>query len=138
MGLKTFPEGYSGSYTGFALLRTDIAGALGYQTHRPTKLMAYYVLDEQALGLNVDRNILFGNWPEPPEDPALALLIHYDNEGIISSEIAMPLAERIEEALERIPQSDPYIPDRNPRSQARNLARGLREAAESGRPLEFQ
>ena len=138
MELQRLPEGYSGGFNGFSLLRTDIAGTLGYPTHRPTKSLAWYELGKLKLGFRIDRNVLSGYWPEAPEDPALALLLHYDNEGIITPEIAGPLAKRIEEALRRIPETDPYIPDRNPRRLARRLATGLREAAESERPLEFQ
>ena len=137
MGLQTFPEGYCGSYTGFALLRADIAAACGYPTARVDKNIAYYKMDLKALGLNLDHKTMFGHWSEPPEDAIIPLLLHYDNEGILDPEIAGPMAERIEEALEGIPDTDTMIPGRRPRSMAQEFASGLREAAESGRPMEF-
>ena len=115
MKIRTFPEGYSGSYNRFEMLKTDIAHAMGFTTCRAAKELAYYEfdIDELLVGYDDIRPLWSGHWPKPPEDPILALLMH-EGDGVITPEVAGPLAERIEEALERMYETDPYIPNRNP------------------------
>ena len=137
MGFKTEPDGLSGDAMAFVYLRADIGQALGYPVRRATMSVSPYGIDQEAIGLKVWPSVLAGHWPEPPEDPALALLFLDHNVGIIAADIAGPLAERIEEALERIPETDPSVPGRAPRSLTKKFIRGLREAASSDMPMAF-
>ena len=136
MGLCTFPVGYEGSYTGFQMLRTEIARALGYETDQTNPLRSsYHLRPEQYRYIN--DLTLMGEWDSVPEDPALVLMIHEDCDGMIPHEIAGQLADRIESAIPNLRENEPTHSEVRYRDMARTFVSGLRLCAEGEFAMEF-
>ena len=96
MGLKTSHGCWDGDFIGFNMFRRQLAELANYYVHDGT---AMWDLDRR----NLPPEASSGNWPEPPLDPLMVLLIHSDCDGVIRAEHTAPLAGRIAQLLTRIP-----------------------------------
>jgi len=80
-----------------------------------------------------------GEWPEPPADALLVLLVHSDCEGEIKREHCAPLADRLEALL---PAINAYLARDTEgtylRGRAEEFIVGLRRAESEGVAVEFR
>jgi hypothetical protein len=128
MGLDT-SAGWHSPYSAFNRFREGIAMLTGYS--------AIFNRTEQLAGPFYDTEILQGDWPEPPHDALLYLLIHSDCDGCIRSANCKPLAIRLQQirsSLAALPD-DPYFGDWQ--AAVDEWINGLHDAAEKGEDVEF-
>jgi len=77
------------------------------------------------------------DWRALRPDPIHALLNHSDCEGEIPVEDCLPLAARLEEVADLLPDEPKWHRGASARAKALQFAAGLREAAAAGEPVEF-
>ena len=96
VGLTTSHGCWDGDCISFNLFRRQLAELANYYVHDG---MTMWDLDRRQ----APKGASGGDWPEPPLDPLIVLLVHSDCDGVIRAEHAAPLAGRIGELLTRIP-----------------------------------
>ena len=137
MGLEMSHGCWDGDdYASFNLFRRRLADLANYCVHDG---MIPWDLDRRQQPAGAAK----GDWPEPPLDPLIVLLVHSDHEGAIRAEHAAPLAGRIGELLTRIPpQQYDTIKRINEwtqlRQQAEQFMDGLRAAHNAGEDVVFR
>lgn len=133
MGLDCSHEAWHGAYSAFDRWRNKIAEVGGYALEK-----GEYGIEYPALNWDIytEKN-LWGDWKKQPADPLLVLIVHYDSEGVIHPAQAEPLARRLEELIDKLPEEkDPgHIGDWREKTQ--KFIDGLRRAYEAGEDLEF-
>jgi hypothetical protein len=127
MGLDTSHDCWHGSYSSFAIWRTEISRALGW----PTWGEGRYSFPEDSPRTE---DVLYGWWGfgKTPEEPLHVLLLHSDCDGYIFPWNADPLADRLLDLLEekRIPDEWQEI--------TKQFAVGLQRAAYECEVVEFR
>jgi hypothetical protein len=139
MGLDTSHGAWHGAYSAFGRWRNTVAKAAEYpfDTDPNGYGREYPRLNWDAI---TEAN-LQGRWDSTPEDPLIVLIAHSDCDGAIYPEQAGPLADRLEELLPKISESDEswghISRDGGMVAVTRRFILGLRTAATAGEPLEF-
>jgi hypothetical protein len=134
MGLDTTHNAWHGAYGAFSRWRDQLARTAGYELakldgdHREVILIDW--------GHIVPKNY-YGEWDRMPADPLILLIAHSDCEGVISSEHAGPLANRLEELLPDLPEGEGGGHIGDWRAKTQQFIDGLRSAAATGEDVEF-
>lgn len=138
MGLDVSHGAWGGSYGAFNRFRDALWNAAGLEFAPVNGGPPFGTrLEPHILALHVfqEKNYL-GVWDEYPADPLWVLIVHSDCDGYIYPDIAVPLANRLEELATKMPTDGAgHLPD--PRKATLRFAKGLREAAAAGEALEF-
>lgn len=87
MGLDTSHNCWHGPYTIFNEWRNMIARTAGLSVDW------YSITDDN----------LWGEWKSTPKEPLMILIAHSDCEGVIHPDQAGPLADRLEQLLDKLP-----------------------------------
>lgn len=141
MGLDCSHNAWHGAYSAFGEWRKMLwqasGGRLSHQNIAPYG--EHYVYWPDICERDWEAQNYQGIWEEYPDDPLLVLIVHADDEGIIKPDIAVPLAERLEELAPLLPAygAGHLSPPSHPRERALQFARGLRAAAAEGKSLRF-
>lgn len=152
MGLSTTHNCWQDSYSSFNEWRNVIAERAGYKLEENTYWYEGSLITLVEPRLNRQRlpkGAEYGEWIKTPSDPLVVLLAHSDCEGVIYPEQATPLANRLEQLIDRLPEQ--YIQesvgdfwfDLNPtkgidyKGKTRQFIDGLRLAASRGEDVEF-
>lgn len=127
---------WDGDYASFNLFRRRLADLANYYVHDG---MVGWELDRRQQ----PKGAVKGDWPEPPQDPLIVLLVHSDCEGVIRAEHAARLAGRIGELLTRIPPEQYDTIKRTNewtelRQQAQQFMDGLWAAHNAGEDVLFR
>ena len=126
MGLDTTHNCWHGSYSSFNRFREAIISAAS-----PLDFMHGPEVGDVDFGKYVLHNYA-GWWNEgerASKDPLEVLIVHSDCDGWIFPEDADPLADRLEEFIERV--------DADWQSRVREFINGLRSAADQWLPVGF-
>lgn len=130
MGLDVSHDAWHGAYSAFNRFRTALAELGGFGT--------LFVAGEVTKRMYSEDVIMRSEWPEPPHDPLLVLLIHADCDGVILNKWLTPLADRLEQLLPSLyclGDLGGHVGDIQ--ETTRKFIAGCRLAAESGEDLEF-
>ncbi len=135
MGLDTSHDCWSGAYPSFLRWRNTLAEAAGFGMEKTDFGAPIYALDwEQFSSDNLN-----GDWEKSIHirDPLLYLLAHADCEGHIKPEQATPLADRLEELLPHLDDSDRAFRTGSCKVTTEKFIAGLREAVKENENVEF-
>jgi hypothetical protein len=137
MGLDTSHDCWQGAYSAFSRWRDELARAAGYTFFTPEGDYRAYVR-EINWGALEPKNYE-GEWDRIPEDPLIILLAHSDYDGEIKPEHAPLIADRLEQLLPKLPETEAtgHIGRRGWRGTTQRFIDGLRAAADAGEPVEF-
>lgn len=134
MGLDTSHGCWHGAYSAFFRWRNELAKAAGY-AFRKEEFYDVPAIDWSRF----PPKCLEGDWTgvEAPTDALLYLIVHSDCDGVIRPEQAVPLADRLEELLPKMPTGNGggHIGDWRAKTQA--FIDGLRAAAAAGESVDF-
>lgn len=144
MGLDTTHGCWRGSYSAFARWREKLADVAGYDYVEATgKYGTFHSLCVDWAGAPDPE--LLGEWGDVvphrldgTPDPLLYLLMHSDCEGVLKAEHCGPLADRLEELIELLPDEDDRGHIGNWRDKTQTFIDGLRLASEAGEDVEFR
>lgn len=134
MGLDTSHDCWHGAYSAFSRWRNAIAKIAGYEIVRTADGHDLVCLDWGHLPGTWPQ----GDWPEPPSDPLVVLIAHWDCDGVIHPQNAGPLADRLESLLpeiEKLGDGGGHIGDFG--AKTRQFISGLRAAVEANEDVEF-
>lgn len=141
MGVVFEPRAFAGPYTLFARFRRALARCIGI--HLPA--MRGYELDDLGWRAKHWRALAAGEpipdqepgiaWENLPPDPLHDLLLMPDNEGRLDWRRCGPLADRIEQILDRIEPLQENLQYGTWRDLAQTFANGCRAAYESKEDL---
>lgn len=125
MGLDTDYDCWSGPYSAFMRWRCNlnywILKMRGVENHDGTTRKA--LEDAWGRGEYADQSV-----------PINVLMNHSDCDGEIPAEVCAPLADALQEILDRIPRRAMYDPER---PATERFIAGLRQAAEDGESVGF-
>jgi hypothetical protein len=131
MGLDTTHDCWHGAYGAFNRWRDHVAEAAGYA-----------VVDR---GVQIDWDDYVsanyaGEWNRIPADPLIFLIVHSDCDGVIHPAQAGPLADRLEELLPKVNESDArgHISRLGMRGTTERFITGLRAAVEANEDVDFR
>lgn len=136
MGLDISHNCWHGAYSAFSRWRQEIAKIAGYSVWNVEQkycTMPTIMLDwGHVTGEN-----LMGEWENTPTDPLIILFAHSDCEGKIDPKDAIPLANRLEELLPKLPREKDlgHIGDWGEKTKL--FINGLRIAAAAGEEVDF-
>lgn len=145
MGLDTSHDCWHGAYSAFTRWRNKLAEVAGYEFYKIPMYeggppMTEVPTIDWAL---VREKQLLGDWDEIPcrldgtRDPLLILITHYDTEGIIKTEHAGPLADRLEELLPLLDGKDGGGHIGSYTETTETFIKGLRKASKRGEKVTF-
>lgn len=147
----------SWAYSGFNSFREKVAAQIGINLR---KMEGFYDVDKSILSEQgweayrkaCEENVGSISW-DTVDDPIKGLLHHSDCDGEIPADQCAAIADRLEQIIKDWPERhtlkvDPFwqergyspemeLPDYD-KQQATGLIAGLREAAATGKPLEFR
>jgi hypothetical protein len=131
MGLDTSFDCWHAPYSSFQAWRTAVAEAAGYRILRKVRGSSGCSFDLPDLDWDAYTPANFeGRWRDGmPSDPLLVLLVHSDCDGKIELAHCGPLADRLEELIDKM------APD--VQTQTWRFIVGLRQAVEAKLPVEF-
>jgi hypothetical protein len=145
MGLDISHDAWHGAYSAFSRWRNELAKIASFP---PLALMEgfYNPIDWQYRFRNETSHRLWQieiesylpiKWDKWQDDPLTVLLYHSDCEGIIESKYLLPLADRIETLLDKLPteKDSGHIGDWKEKTQ--KFINGCRLAASKDQDLEF-
>lgn len=106
MGLWVSHDCFNGSYGAFNRWRDKLAEVAGYGFLPLDYGRKTPDVDWDKLAPHEFSPTLNGEWDgiEVQEDPLVYLIVHYDCDGFIYPQQAEPLANRLEELLDKLPQ----------------------------------
>ena len=133
MGLNISHGCWSGAYSAFNRWRNKLAEAAGYWVMKFPSGHETATIDWG----HVSEANLLGDWDEVPKDPLIILIAHSDCDGIIRSEHAGLLADRIGELLALLPDGDGGGHIGNWRDKTQEFVDGLRFAHQRGEDVVF-
>ena len=139
MGLDTTHGAWHGAYSAFNRWRDTMAQVAGLPlTGEPgMRSTEHPYINWDA----ITEDNIYGKWETTPEEPLIVLIAHSDCDGAIYPQQATPLADRLEELLPKIQESESgwgHIErDGGLAAVTRRFIGGLRAAAAGGEPVEF-
>lgn len=143
---------WNGSATDFGEWRNVVAETVGYALEEHYEVYGGKVYGFMQPRVNRSRltdDNAYGDWKKTPSDPLVVLFYHHDYTGFIHPEQAIPLANRLESIIDRLPEQYVAEPtgdfwfDLNPnkgldyKELTRKFVDGLRLAASKGESVEF-
>jgi hypothetical protein len=108
MGLDTSHGCWSGPYSAFSSWRNALCLAAGWHLYEKEYNDGFKMkLPREINWDEVTNENIRGEWERLPEDPLVVLIAHSDCDGQLPVEVLLPLADRLEQLLDKFADDGP-------------------------------